>query len=86
MDMDSPKFDIYQGKVAPNCYKNYTKTRCPDFFQKKVLSDDRSEIRLFSTGQSMRALKKNKSRFGKPYKIFKVILKILPMVIYIIWC
>ena len=55
-----PKFDIYQGTLAPNCFKNHTNSRCPDFFQKNVLSDVRSEIHLVrrnvvSTGQSVRA-------------------------------
>ena len=35
MDMCLPKFDIYQGTVAPNCFKNHTNSRCPDFFSRK---------------------------------------------------
>ena len=30
-----PKFDIYQDKIAPNCFKSHTSPRCPDFFQDK---------------------------------------------------
>ena len=63
MDICLPKFDIYQGKVAPNCFKSYTNSWFPDFFQKK-LSDVRFDIHLFwrntvSTGQSVRGFKKN---------------------------
>ena len=63
MDMCLPKFDIYQTTLAPNCFKSHTNSRCPDFFQKRFLSDVRSEINLarrniFSTGQSVWALKK----------------------------
>ena len=32
-----PKFNIYQGTVASNCFKIPTNSSCPDFFQKKVL-------------------------------------------------
>ena len=46
MDMCLPKFDIYQGKVAPNYFKSHTNSWCPDFFQKKSLPDVRSDIRL----------------------------------------
>ena len=35
MDMCLPKFDIYQGVVASNCFKCYKNSWCPDFFQKK---------------------------------------------------
>ena len=34
MDTWLPKFDIYQGKVAPNCFKIHTNYRCPNFLQK----------------------------------------------------
>ena len=44
MDMCLTKFDIYQGTVAPNCFKSYTNSWCLDFLQKRVLSDVRSEI------------------------------------------
>ena len=37
MDMWSPKFDVYQGTVAPNCFKSHTNSQ-------KVFSDVRSEI------------------------------------------
>ena len=30
-----PKFDIYQGTVAQNCFRSHTNSWCPDFFQKK---------------------------------------------------
>ena len=35
MDTWLPKFDIYQGKVAQNCFKIHTNYRCPNFLQKK---------------------------------------------------
>ena len=44
MNMCLPNFDIYQGTVASNCFKNYTDSRCSDFFQKSVLSDIWSEV------------------------------------------
>ena len=58
MDMNLPKFDIYQGTGATNCFKSHTNSWCPHFFQEKVLSDVRSEIHLVwrnivSTGQSV---------------------------------
>ena len=59
MDMSSPKFDIYKGTVAPNCFKKHLNSRCPDFLQKKKsLSNVRSEIyivqrNIVSTGQSV---------------------------------
>ena len=34
MDICLPKFDIYQGTVAPNCFRSRPNW-CPDFFQKK---------------------------------------------------
>ena len=57
MDMCLPKFDIYQGTVALNCFKSHTFSLCPNLFQKKVLSDVLSEIHLVrrntvSNGQS----------------------------------
>ena len=33
IDMCSPKSDISQGTVAPNCFKSHTNSSCPDFFQ-----------------------------------------------------
>ena len=39
MDMFLPKFAIYQGMVALNCFMSHINSWCPDFFQKKVLSD-----------------------------------------------
>ena len=64
MDICLPKFDIYQGKVAPNCFKSYTNSWFPDFFFQKKLSDVRFDIHLVwrntvSTGQSVRSFKKN---------------------------
>ena len=61
MDMCLPKFDIYKGTVAPNCFDIHI-TQILDiliFFQ-KVLSDVRFEIHLVrrnivSTRQSARA-------------------------------
>ena len=38
MDIDLPKFDIYQGTVAPYCLKSHTNFCCCAYFQKKVLS------------------------------------------------
>ena len=47
MDMYLPKFDIYQGTVAPNCFNSHTNSSCPDIFQKMFcLSDVRSSIKL----------------------------------------
>ena len=46
MDIDLPKFDIYQGTVAPYCLKSHTNFCCCAYFQKKVLSDVRPEIDL----------------------------------------
>ena len=62
MDMCLPKFDIYQGALASNFLKSHTNSWCPNFFQKNVLSDFRSEIHfdrlnIVSTGQSVRASK-----------------------------
>ena len=57
MDICLPKFDIYQGKVAP-IYLRATQTLViMFFFKKKVLSDVRYDIHLvgrniISTGQS----------------------------------
>ena len=34
--MLTPKFDICQGTVAPNCFKSHTNSPCSDFFEKKV--------------------------------------------------
>ena len=54
------KFDIYQGKVVPNCFKGHAKSWCPQFFQEKSFASDiRSEIHLVrhnivSTGQFAR--------------------------------
>ena len=53
------KFDIYQDTLASNCFKSFTNSWCPEFFQKKVLSDVRSEIyfiqrNIVSAGQSVR--------------------------------
>ena len=57
-----PKFDIYQGKVALNCFKSYTNSWFPDFFSKKI--DVRFDIHLVwrntvSTGKSVRSFKNN---------------------------
>ena len=65
MDMCLPKFDIYQGKIALNCLKSHTNSRCPEFSQ-NVLSEVWSEIHfvrrnIVSTGQTARA---NKVIFG----------------------
>ena len=63
MDICLPKLNIYEGTVAPNCFRSHTTPWCPDFFRKNFLSDVRSEIHLVrrnivSTGQSVQALKK----------------------------
>ena len=57
-----PKFDIYQEVISPNCFKNRKNSSCPDFFQKKLLLDVRSEIHfvrrnMVSTGHFVRVLK-----------------------------
>ena len=51
-----PKFDIYQGTVAPNSFKRHTNSDVLFFSKKKALPDPRSEIHLVrryivSTGQ-----------------------------------
>ena len=43
MDMWLLTFDIYQGSVTPNYFKNHTNSRCPNFSQ-KILSDVHSEV------------------------------------------
>ena len=35
MNMCFPKFGVYQTTVAPNCFKSYTNSLYPDFFQNK---------------------------------------------------
>ena len=58
------KFDIYQGRVTPNCFKSHTKSWYANFFQKKKsFANARSENKvvrrnIFSTGWSARASKK----------------------------
>ena len=64
MDMCLPEYEIYKGTVAPNCFKSHKNSWCPDFFQKNVLPDIRSEIHLIrhnivSPRQSVECLKKN---------------------------
>ena len=59
MDICLPKFDIYQGKVAPNFLRATQTLDVLNFFKKIVLSDVRSEIHLVrynivSTGQYLR--------------------------------
>ena len=49
MDINLPKFDIYQGTGATNCFESHTNSLCPHFFfffQEKVLYYARSEIRF----------------------------------------
>ena len=51
-----PKFDIYPGTVARNCFKNHANLDALTFFQKKVLPVVWSEIHharrnFISTGQ-----------------------------------
>ena len=72
MDMCLPKFDIYLGTVAPNCFKSRANSGCPDFFFKKISSDDRSESLLVrrnivSSGQSVWALNKFTFRHALQY-------------------
>ena len=60
MDMCLPKFDIYQGTVAPNCFKSPTNSYVLIFFKKNVLPDVQSKMLLVqgnivSIGQSARA-------------------------------
>ena len=50
MDICLPEFDIYQGKVAPNSFKSFTNSWCPDFFQKILLAWTRG-IYLISVSQ-----------------------------------
>ena len=37
MNMSLPKFDIYQGTVAPNYFKSYTNSRYLDYSKKSFL-------------------------------------------------
>ena len=58
--MRLPKFDICQGTVDPSCFKSNSNSCVLVFFQKKNLSDVRSEIHLVqrnivSIRQSVRA-------------------------------
>ena len=58
MDIYFPKFNIYQGIVAPNWFKSFTNSQCPDFFFKKNLFDVQSETHLVrsnivSTGKAV---------------------------------
>ena len=32
MDINLPKFDIYQGTGATNCFESHTNSLCPHFF------------------------------------------------------
>ena len=62
MDMCLPKFDIYQGTLAFNCFKSHTYSWFPGRFQKHVLSGARSEIHhvrrnVVPNAKSDRALK-----------------------------
>ena len=59
MDMCLPNFDIYEGTIAPNCFKSHINFSRPDFFQKekdfvRCLVLHRN---IVSNGQSVRALK-----------------------------
>ena len=61
--------------VKVNCFKGHADSWCPNFFQKKVLSNVRSEIHLdrrniVSSGQSVRVSKNIYS--GLPLVIFQV--------------
>ena len=61
--------------IKVNCFKSHTNSWCPIFFQKRVLSNFRSEIHLdrrniVSSGQSVRASKNICS--GLPLEIFQV--------------
>ena len=38
MDMSLPKFDIYQGAEATNCFESHINSWCPNFFHEKNLS------------------------------------------------
>ena len=38
MDMSLPKFDMYQGTEATNCFKSHINSWCPHFFREKILS------------------------------------------------
>ena len=46
MDACMHNFNIYLVIVAQNCFKCHTDPRCPDSFQKNVLSEVWSEIHL----------------------------------------
>ena len=37
MEMPLPKFNIYKGRVVPNCFRSQTNSWCPDFFEKKKI-------------------------------------------------
>ena len=35
MEMSLPKFNIYKGRVVPNCFRSHANSWCPDYFEKK---------------------------------------------------
>ena len=75
MGMCLPKFDIYQRALASNFFKSHTNSWCPNFFQKKVSSDFRSEIHLDLTSflpDNLFGLQKIYIYSGLPSVIFQV--------------
>ena len=38
MDMCLPKFNVYHGTEAPNCFESYTNSWCPDLQKKKLMA------------------------------------------------
>ena len=36
MDMCLPKFNVYHGTEAPNCFESYTNSWCPDLQKKNA--------------------------------------------------
>ena len=50
MDMCLPKFDIYKGAVAPNCFKSHTNLWSPNLFNKSLNNFAKKLYRRCSTG------------------------------------
>ena len=92
MDLDTclPKFDIYQGIVASNCFKSCTNSWCPDFFKKKTclissLKFTLSDVTLFLP-DNLSGIKKIYIQACIDYRLPKNDKIILKMCICLICC
>ena len=73
IDINLPKFDIYQGTGATNCFKSHTNSWCPLFFEEKLFSHVRSAIHFVwrnvaSTGRSVWVSKKLYSHLRRSHE------------------